>query len=72
MEWEKEESKERIEESGYDVERSAPPGVDHADPLQPDMSLAARGPHHWSCKNPWVNILLFVLAKTYCRKCWEE
>ena len=46
MEWEKEESKERVEESGYDAELPAPPGLDHADPMLPNMSLAARGPRY--------------------------
>ena len=42
MEWEKEESRERIEASTYDVEVDTPPGLE-TNGVQPDMTLAARG-----------------------------
>ena len=47
MEWEKEESHERVQESGYDVELTGPPGLELADGMRPDMALAARGWMVW-------------------------
>ena len=43
MGWEKEESHERTQESGYNVEVNAPPGLEFSDGLQPDLASEARG-----------------------------
>ena len=60
MEWEKEESRERVEETSYDVQLHAPPGLE-TDAMHPDMTLAARGQQ--------LFMLVIIHACTIARTC---